>query len=157
MNIVSIMNPDSKMPTVTNLVQNKSPGKLSKYRGKNLDELINLLRTMPGYFRSSDEFSFLGDTDLFDAIVEYGHTAVDRLVSCMDKTEPAVATMGEGGQRVSFGTMCYVALRFRVYYEPEVGEKWRGITMRFPPSEEELQLAKKAWEKVLKEKSYGFL
>ncbi len=67
------------------------------YPDKTLKELVHMLQTTQGSFKTKDYLKgikppdpsdFEGDEILFDAIAEYGHAAVERLVECLDSTKP---------------------------------------------------------------------
>ena len=124
-----------------------------RYVGKSLNELINLLRSINGTFDEPSVRGFSGDITLFDAIAEYKNVAVEYLVDCMDNIDPVTARTNDG-RPASLGMMCYVALRYTAYYEPEVGEDWQGIIITMHPTVNELRTVKEAWHKVIKKKSY---
>ena len=128
-----------------------------RYAGRPLDGLISLLQVIPGSFEELSVGGFSGDTAIFEAIADYKDQAVEYLVNCMDSMEPAKATKGAEGRPVPLGVMCYVALRYTAYYEPEVGEDWQGIIMSEFPTFNELQSAKEAWKEIIRKGAYNLL
>ena len=129
------------------------------YVGRTLDELVDLLRTIPGTFEELSVRGYSGDTAIFDAIAAYKDQAVKYLVVCMDRREPVTATItsGEQSRALPFGAMCYIALRYTAYYEPEVGEDWQGIILSQFPTLDELRSAKKAWQEIVRKGAYNLL
>lgn len=87
------------------------------------------------------------------------HISVRTLVSCLNDLSPTNSTMD--GKAVVMGLICYEALSQTAYYEHttsngDIAEKWAG---HIQPSAtaKELDAAKRAWEIVLKSKSYVLL
>ena len=124
-----------------------------EYAGKSLDELMSLLKTIKGNFYEPGIRGFSGDIRLFEAISKYGHSAVERLVGCMDKMEPVVATIF-WEKPLLLGMMCHIAVDYVAYYEPEPGEEWEGTVRSLYPSPDEMIAAQKAWQKLVEKKLY---
>lgn len=119
---------------------------------KTLDELINMLRTTRGSFREPNFDSFQPDGRLFNAISEYGHAAVERLVDRLDSTEPTSVIWH--GKKVWLGVLCWLALRYVASYEPQVEESWEGVLVEMPQTQAELQKVKQAWQKIVRKRLY---
>ena len=99
------------------------------------------------------QWVFSGDRKLFEVIAAHGDSAVARLVDCLDNTTAALATVE--GRPVSMGVLCYEALRFTAYAEPEgidSGE-WPGTVMPTTTGQG-LRDAKAAWLKVVRQRGY---
>jgi len=139
------------------------PKERKNYPEKTLDELIHMLQTTQGSFKTKDYlkdfkppdvYDFEGDETLFDAIAEYGHAAVERLVECLDSTKPT--NVKWYGRPVWLGVLCRIALRRVAYYEPDIEkyEYWYGTLADMPEKPSELQAVKNAWQKVVKKRSY---
>lgn len=78
------------------------------------------------------------------------------LVQCMDNPSPSNSTLA--GQPVSVGILCYEALTLLVYHEPvdaegDIALNWPGY-LTLPASTENISDAKKAWQKVVQDRTY---
>jgi hypothetical protein len=99
------------------------------------------------------QWVFSGERKLFEAIAAHEDSAVVRLVDCLDDTTAALATVE--GRPVPVGVLCYEALRFTAYAEPEginSGE-WPGTVMP-TTTEQGLRDAKAAWLEVVRHRGY---
>lgn len=120
-----------------------------------LSALLDSLRRVPGEFSLSPAsmWRFSGDPSVFVALFDYGDSAVARLVDCMDRSDPVIATLN--GKPVVLGIMCATALqRIASASEHEdASDKWTGV---IEPSATPVQLkaAKKAWQEVVARKAY---
>jgi hypothetical protein len=79
-------------------------------------------------------------------------------VDCLDEQSPSASMFGN--QTVPLGWVCHAALTGFVYHEEvdadgDIVPAWAGYPS-FPPSRQEMQAAKSAWEKVIFEKQYRF-
>jgi len=114
-----------------------------------IGELVDSLATIEGKFRQVNlQWQFDGDDSMFRRIAGHGDSALAILVECLDRAEPAAATVN--GRRVLVGVMCYTVLQRTAYpteHEDGSGE-WAGVV--FPTaSAGELEAAKAAWQEVL--------
>jgi hypothetical protein len=120
-----------------------------------LGVLTGNLGQLPGSYSigAHGQWVFSGDRKLFEAIAAHEDSAVARLVDCLDDTTAAIATVE--GRPVSVGVLCYEALRFAAYAEPEgidSGE-WPGTVMPTTTGQG-LRDAKAAWLKVVRQRGY---
>ena len=120
-----------------------------------LSALIGDLGDIKGGYRhgSSGQWVFDGARGLFAAIAGYGDSAVARLTDCLDNPQPSSTTLE--GKPVPIGVVCYEALLYTAYAEPEGSDtgEWPGIVLP-TATVEELRAAKAAWQQVVREKSY---
>jgi hypothetical protein len=78
------------------------------------------------------------------------------LAACLDNVTPSNVTLG--GKQLPLGILCYEGLTLLIYYEPttssgDVALKWPGhISPTADPNQ--MRAAKKAWTKVVKERSF---
>ena len=147
----------SEQPSSSEEARPSSPAPRIDSRAVSLTVLIDSLTRIKGEFTSWEQgrWEFTGDASVRRAFDAYGDSAVVRLVECLDRIEPAQATVR--GRRVPMGVMCYWTLRRLAYYEwyddPEYREGWPG---EIPPtaSPEELRAAREAWSAVVREKRH---
>jgi len=123
--------------------------------GDSLGVLTAKLEKLSGSYSigAHGQWVFSGERTLFGAIAEHQDSAVARLVNCLDDTTASLATVE--GRRVPLGVLCYEALRFTAYAEPEgidSGE-WPGTVMPTATGSA-LRAAKAAWLEVVRQKGY---
>jgi len=123
--------------------------------GDSLGVLTGRLSQLPGSYSigAHGQWVFSGDRALFRAIAEHRDSAVTRLVDCLDDTTASLATVE--GRRVPVGVLCYEALLFAAYAEPEgidTGE-WSGTVMPSATTQD-LRDAKSAWLEVIQRRGY---
>jgi hypothetical protein len=123
-----------------------------------LGVLIERLRHIPGEFSADPRSDPELPLDVVRAFVHFGHTAVARLVDCMDFEDPVAATIAGEGE-VLLGFMCYFALVRFVHYEPTddlgfIDGEWPGY-LSPDATIRELRVAKRTWETVIRTGSYG--
>lgn len=124
-------------------------------RSDSLRSLTAKLGQLPGTYSigAHGEWVFSGDRKLFEAIAQFGDSAVVQLVNCLDDTTASTATVE--GRRVPLGVVCHEALIYTAYAEPQGSESgdWPGTVMPTTASES-LQAAKSAWLLVVQQHSY---
>lgn len=123
--------------------------------GDSLGVLTGKLSQLLGSYSigAHGQWVFSGDRTLFGAIAEHKDSAVTRLVDCLDDTTASLATVE--GRRVPMGVLCYEALLFAAYAEPEgidTGE-WPGTVMPTATTQN-LRDAKSAWLEVVRRRGY---
>lgn len=123
-----------------------------------LDALLDSIRVIKGQFIDYQGvyWEFSGNRAVFSSFNRFKDSALVRLVDCLDRTDPVAATAN--GEPVALGFMCYKALEQVAYYEsdyedPTTEVGWPGI-LDADASETQLIAAKRAWQKVVTERSY---
>ncbi|MGD0886934.1 MAG: hypothetical protein ABSA46_18990 [Thermodesulfovibrionales bacterium] len=158
----------------------QDPSKPKPEDQKFLDNIVSILEALDGKFEYKEEGPFLktktgfkragvtvfsGDDSAFvhlgniiDKYPDTAHKVITTLVDCIDSVKPTRATYKD--KPVSLGIMCYEALRNICYYEATDKEgsitTWEGIVLP-GATRGDLGAAKKAWEKIVKERSYILL
>lgn len=123
--------------------------------GDSLGVLTGRLSQLLGSYSigAHGQWVFSGDRTLFGAIAEFKDSAVTRIVDCLDDTTASLVTVE--GRRVPVGVLCYEALLFAAYAEPEgidTGE-WPGTVMPTATTQN-LRAAKSAWLEVIRRRGY---
>lgn len=123
-----------------------------------LATLVSRLRTLRGEFRRVPPYGlweFFGRKELFIAIAQFGDSAVERLVSCLDDSSSSATRIGD--RVVLFGAVCYEALNWVAYVEMPVEKlPWAG-DVEPTAGAQQLRRAKAAWEEAVKNKTYSLL
>jgi hypothetical protein len=124
----------------------------SRLQLRQIEGLVNL----PGSYSPTDEGAWVFSDAMHPAIGNIWvlpDSALVRLVACLDRSEPATATVEESP--VPLGVICYEALRYGVRPTGfEDGEDWPGFIAPTATSEG-LAAARRAWQDVVAEGSYA--
>lgn len=130
-----------------------------------LDTLLEQLRRYDGALREQN-WEYDGAGGMFAALAALADsepaladTAVVRLVACLGEPAPARAQLD--GRAISMGVLCYKALSVFAYHEEtgpdgELTTEWPGY-LPPDPSPAQLQAVQRAWQTVVREKSYRVL
>jgi hypothetical protein len=127
------------------------------------DSMLTELREMKGEYLWNDELKryIYSEKDLIEKILSTiePELAVNVLVNSLDDLSLTNSTLR--GKRLVTGVICYEALSQTVYYEPttqegDIAMKWPGHILP-TATPDELNEAKRAWEKVVESKSYLLL
>lgn len=144
-----------------------------------LNNILNSLKSMTGEFERTagplvqtdsgftrvdiDRFSgdlsfFIRLGDIIDKHLSVAHQVISTLVGSIDDMTPTKVTYC--GKAVPLGVMCYEALHSICYYEATDKNghitTWDGTVLP-GATEADLKIAKKAWKRILKERSYIML
>ena len=123
-----------------------------------LDHLIAALATLRGEFRHAPPYGgweFRGNQRLFAALAQFGDSAVQKLVACLDDTTKSNVSVE--GRPVLLGAVCYEALHHVAYVETPASElPWVGdISPTATP--DALRRGKGAWMEAVRTHSYILL
>ncbi len=127
----------------------------SRTQADTLTKLIDRLGTTPGQFHRmpNGQYELTGGDSLLRPFAGLGDSAVARLVDCLDRTDSTAVIVD--GHRALLGALCYEALTYVAYSEPEgsLSGDWAGVV--FPNANpEQLRAAKAAWLPLLSGKRY---
>ena len=123
-------------------------------------ELVMALSSVEGQYiqeEGAQSYSYSGLDKLHGIVGSYAPVSIlPTLVDCLDDMSETRSSLN--GKSVARGVVCYEALSLLVYYEPtaasgDIAKEWPGH-IGPTASEEQLIAAKKAWQQVVKEKSY---
>jgi hypothetical protein len=107
------------------------------------------LARVPGEFTHTDDGWHLSDPEhtLFHRLSLAADSAVVALVGCLDRADPATATVA--GAPAAVGVMCYEALRFVADpFPPDGTAGWPG-QLEPTASPQRLQAAQRAWRDLM--------